>query len=96
MAFRRRKAGGVVRCPTCAGQVVVPTLEEAGLDKEEPARVPLPAPLFEGNELDKLLEGAGGDQPTRLARAHPPRPIVSHSRRRCRRLRRAWSIIRAG
>ena len=37
LGIARRKAGTVVRCPGCSGQVVVPSLEEAGLaDKTAP------------------------------------------------------------
>jgi len=69
LGISRRKAGTVVRCPHCQGQVVVPTLEEAGGKNEQE---PLPPaggasqPLFEGNEIDKLLEGTAGDQPSAL------------------------------
>src|SRR5262245_20882701 len=65
LGIARRKAGTVVRCPGCSGQVVVPSLQEAGLaDKEQP-RAPAGAPgAFEGNELDKILEGAAGEQPS--------------------------------
>jgi hypothetical protein len=67
MPIRFRKAGTVVRCPNCAGQVVVPTLEEAG---EKPSDGTAQASggqhMFEGNEIDRLLEGAGGDQPSAL------------------------------
>lgn len=79
LGISRRKAGGVVRCPSCAGQVVVPTLEEIGMEKEEAAAVPgaPPSPLFEGNELDKLLEGVAGDQPNALPNAGPSRPVVN-------------------
>jgi DNA-directed RNA polymerase subunit RPC12/RpoP len=70
LGISRRKAGTVVRCPNCSGQVVVPTLEEAGLsDGPQPAGPG--QQLFEGNEIDRLLEGAAGDQPSALAA--PPR-----------------------
>ncbi len=82
LGISRRKAGTVVRCPNCAGQVVVPTLSEAGLDTEEPEAAPRelagdagPPPLFEGNELDKLLEGDGGDQPSALPPAKTAQPM---------------------
>lgn len=86
MGIARRKAGSVVRCPTCSGQVVVPTLEEAGMssgaregsrEKEKrkstqpqpPVQLPGAGQLFEGNELDQLLEGAAGEHPSILAPA---------------------------
>src|SRR5438876_9009 len=65
LGIARRKAGTVVRCPGCSGQVVVPSLEEAGLDKA-PAR-PTPG-AFEGNDIDKMLEGT--EQPS-VIQPHP-------------------------
>ncbi len=49
MGIARRKAGTVVRCPTCSGQVVVPNPE---LD----APGGNPPPLFERSDFDKMLE----------------------------------------
>ncbi len=53
LGIARRKAGTVVRCPTCAGQVVVPMPEG-----EE--AVPTPAAprggLFERSDFDNLFE----------------------------------------
>jgi phage FluMu protein Com len=79
LGIARRKAGTVVKCPTCSGQVVVPSLEEAGEVAPQQAASPKqPAPalnpaLFEGNEIDKMLEGAGGDLPSVLSGpAAPP------------------------
>jgi phage FluMu protein Com len=69
LGIARRKAGTVVRCPNCSGQVVVPTLEEAGLSDGPQATAG--QQLFEGNEIDRLLEGAAGDQPSAIA--PPPR-----------------------
>jgi hypothetical protein len=67
LGIARRKAGTVVRCPNCSGQVVVPTLEEAGLDGgTQPPALP-GQQLFEGNEIDRMLEGAEGDQPSAIA-----------------------------
>ena len=63
LGIARRKAGTVVRCPGCSGQVVVPTLEEAGLGKDKDKDKPGPGP-FEGNEIDKMLEGTAGEQPS--------------------------------
>src|SRR5882724_9220949 len=47
MGIARRKAGTVVRCPTCAGQVVVPNTdaeEEPEGTAQQPAPRPAPAP----------------------------------------------------
>src|SRR5207237_473885 len=54
LGIARRKAGTVVRCPTCAGQVVVPTVD-AGGDDEDKAKSPGDAPLFERSDLDDLF-----------------------------------------
>ena len=69
MGIARRKSGTVVRCPTCAGQVIVPTLE----DKPHP-----PGAMFEGSEIDKMLEGAEGDQPSVIIPTvgGPPAPVA--------------------
>ena len=60
MGISRRKAGTVVRCPTCSGQVVVPNP-----DAQEPAEKPgerAAAPnLFERSDFDDVLRpGAAG------------------------------------
>jgi hypothetical protein len=79
LGIARRKAGTVVRCPTCAGQVVVPTPEA------EEEVVPTPqAPkggLFERSDFDNLFEPlepaplpspAGAPQPAPAAAPAPP------------------------
>jgi hypothetical protein len=71
LGIARRKSGTVVRCPTCAGQVVVPSVEDDGGDVKDEKNAAAPAKpggqMFEGSEIDKLLEGAAGDQPSALA-----------------------------
>jgi hypothetical protein len=68
LGIARRKVGTVVRCPTCAGQVVVPDRDAEDLDKiDDPAN----PPLFERDDFDALFEvpaviGA--------ARGNAPRP----------------------
>ncbi len=52
MGIARRKAGTVVRCPTCSGQVVVPNPDE-GAGAPGPQS---PAPLFERSDFDELFE----------------------------------------
>src|SRR5215468_8180210 len=70
MGIARRKAGTVVSCPTCSGQVVVPKPEGA----EEPEEKSPPQPvagggpraepdLFERSDFGQDLFGGG--QPTR-------------------------------
>ena len=55
MGIARRKAGMVVRCPTCSGQVVVPR-PEAGTAADEPS-APSPAlpDLFERSDFGQDL-----------------------------------------
>jgi DNA-directed RNA polymerase subunit RPC12/RpoP len=51
LGISRRKAGTVVRCPTCAGQVVVPAAPADEKDDDQPER-PL---VFERDNFDQLL-----------------------------------------
>src|ERR1700735_268273 len=71
LGIARRKSGTVVRCPTCAGQVVVPSVDEDLGDVKDEPDAPAPAKaggqMFEGSEIDKLLEGAAGEHPSALA-----------------------------
>jgi phage FluMu protein Com len=53
LGIAHRKAGTVVRCPTCAGQVVVPDPNTANVEK--PAPQPAGAPLFERSDFDELF-----------------------------------------
>jgi hypothetical protein len=61
MGIARRKAGTVIRCPNCAGQVIVPNPEPGAEELPAPqAPAPQPAlkenaPLFEGSDFDKLF-----------------------------------------
>ncbi len=67
LGIARRKSGTVVRCPTCAGQVVVP----AGEGSEEQEQAPANQPLFERSDFDELFNNgpaAEGGNP-RTARA---------------------------
>jgi DNA-directed RNA polymerase subunit RPC12/RpoP len=68
LGIARRKVGTVVRCPTCAGQVVVPDRDAEDLDKmDDPAN----PPLFERDDFDALF-----DMPAAIgaARENAPRP----------------------
>ncbi len=62
MGIARRKAGTVVRCPSCASQVTVPNLSsEKPADK--PARSPAPSepaqPIFERSDFDEVFNPGG-------------------------------------
>jgi hypothetical protein len=55
MAIAKRKAGTVVRCPTCAGQVVVPSVESAAPEPANAGGPPRPD-LFERSDFDNLFQ----------------------------------------
>ncbi len=83
MGISRRKAGTVIRCPKCAGQVIVPhpvpdqpPPEPAG---QRHAAAPPPGPgLFEGSDIDQVL----GTRPSVPSAQQPPaanpQPIPLH------------------
>jgi hypothetical protein len=78
LGIARRKAGQVVRCPTCAGQVVVPN-PEPGDEAAEQEQAPAPAqgnqPFFEGSEFEDLFNPApGGAQAPPASAKAPARP----------------------
>lgn len=62
MGIARRKAGTVVRCPTCAGQIIVPQNDDPGAvdppppSPAPPGAAPQPQPLFEGSDFDNVLQ----------------------------------------
>jgi hypothetical protein len=70
MGIARRKSGTVVRCPTCAGQVVVPQSDtepgpKPGSDADEP--------IFERSEFAQLLsETEGKPQGAAVATGRAP------------------------
>lgn len=65
MGIARRKAGTVVVCPKCKGQVVVPSPEPDSAEGEVDKPAPSPGPaLFEQSDLERILQQ---DQP-------PPAP----------------------
>ena len=66
MGIARRKAGSVVRCPTCAGQVVVPSP-----DAPEPPQESGKADLFEHSDIDEVLQKAA---PASAGREFPSAP----------------------
>ena len=78
MGIARRKAGSVVTCPKCNGQVKVPIAdraEEAEAHADRPAGAD--APLFERSDFDKLFEPvAEGDQPE-ILKTNPPGTAAS-------------------
>jgi hypothetical protein len=94
MGIARRKAGTVVSCPKCHGQVVVP---HPNPEDEEPPSPHLPEqpPLFEGADFDQVFASPGqvtapephspavlvpatGPAPT-MDPAPPPMPLRANS-----------------
>jgi phage FluMu protein Com len=66
LGIARRKAGTVVRCPTCAGQVVVPADAVAEPEESAPGGE---QPVFERSDFDDLFNNPkpateAGDPPT--------------------------------
>jgi len=55
LGISKRKAGTVVRCPTCAGQVIVPNVETEETETATGERDRL---IFERNNFDELLNSA--------------------------------------
>jgi hypothetical protein len=59
LGIAHRKAGTVVRCPTCNGKVVVPTPPALPAGAEKPIGSQ-PEMIFERNDFDELLGPADG------------------------------------
>jgi phage FluMu protein Com len=73
MAIAHRKAGTVVRCPTCAGQVVVPSAEAAQQAPAKKGENPKPA-LFERSDFDELFQDPAPPVPPGPAPGFAPVP----------------------
>jgi hypothetical protein len=58
LGISRRKAGTVVRCPTCAGQVIVPAEDAATPQSNHGSADPL---VFERNDFSELLNTEGAE-----------------------------------
>jgi hypothetical protein len=73
MGIARRKAGTVVRCPTCSGQVVVPAAEASTAQGGSSASQN-PAPvLFERQDFDQLFGPATTSEPRKEAEPMVPK-----------------------
>jgi hypothetical protein len=85
MGIARRKAGTVVRCPTCAGQVIVPNADAAPEPDPLPGQQPAgqPQPLFEGSDFDQMFQepaaGAASVPAADGAAAPPPGAWGTHA-----------------
>lgn len=77
MGIATRKAGQVVGCPKCAGQVVVPA-PDPSIAEDEPPSGNAAAAFEEDEEVQKLLEYVEETKPAPIASAHvtrrPPAP----------------------
>lgn len=87
LGIARRKAGAMVRCPSCHNEVAVPQPDEAGTalpsapePLAEPAAEPAAPALFERDDFDALLQGGMSMGPSRSrggavrTPVPPPRP----------------------
>jgi len=80
LGIARRKAGTVVRCPTCAGQVVVPTVETNEPEGQPGEEKQL---IFERSDFDELLSQpdsgrrSAEKKPTFLTSSEEPIAITS-------------------
>src|SRR5437588_10009532 len=81
MGISRRKAGTVVRCPTCSGQVVVPNPDTEAPVMPKPGEKTAAPNLFEQSDFDELLRPGGAASPTATVSsgevpAHPQGPMT--------------------
>jgi hypothetical protein len=70
MGIARRKAGTVVSCPTCHGQVVVPDPGPGNDEPEKPENGADAPPLFDASDFDEIF----ADAPGVAAPPQPPAP----------------------
>jgi hypothetical protein len=73
MGIARRKAGTVVRCPTCSGQVVVPYPEPGAQDSSRPSSHVGPG-VFERSDFEQQMFNAAPPAPPAPPPAPPPSP----------------------
>ena len=71
MGIAKRKAGSIVRCPKCSGQVVVPDpVDDDGADVEDASDMPA---MADAGQLNKALEDPEID---RMLAGSAPRPCA--------------------
>ena len=73
MGIAKRKAGQVVTCPKCVGQVVVPTPDPSMVEEEQHPGGDAAAAFEEDEEVQKLLEYVEESKPAPVASAHGQR-----------------------
>src|SRR5438105_2207740 len=90
LGISRRKAGTIVRCTSCEGQLIVPELNDAATEAgnqgpaivssaEQPAKTDDPGPgpgVFDAAEFDAFLQPLGGSGPVVTS---PPAPSARRS-----------------
>ena len=74
LGISRRKAGTAVRCPTCRGQVIVPT---TGPEEPAPGDRPASSPLFEGSDFEASFQGHAVESPPALPFPFQPQTAPS-------------------
>lgn len=78
MAIGRRKAGMVVRCPKCAGEIIVPPPEE--MQESSEAGTGFDAENFDV-QLESMTLPTPNESPQAVAEAPPPAPTPAPPRR---------------
>jgi hypothetical protein len=76
MGISRRKAGTVVRCPSCQAEVIVPQSESETKPGPPPAQpiADVPAPLFERSDFEAFLHDPAVEKSDERSRtSEPPR-----------------------
>src|SRR5215831_18965599 len=74
MGIAKRKAGTVVRCPKCAGRVIVPDPNAAAPGPSGPVNGPQPAPQPAGPALFERSDFGDMFEPGPLVPPSPPAP----------------------
>lgn len=69
LGIAHRKIGTEVNCPTCHNKVVVPATDAPDVDRPT---VRKPDPLFEGSDLDALLQPSPVEPAAALPQPAPP------------------------
>ncbi len=76
MGIASRKAGTVVRCPKCAGEIIVPT-PEGPEPPSEPAEQSVSPLAFEDLRIDQIInEGANGQAAAPTETAPTPAEVL--------------------
>ncbi len=71
MGIATRKAGSVIRCPKCAGEIIVPTPDDVPPLPDAPSESRVNA-TFEDKELDHLLQPSAAPEPPPTEQAGKP------------------------